>query len=288
MHDHPPEQQLINNHFLMLRVPGDQHARFLESNIAAALLLKQSFRHTEGLWHVTLHSLYSHETLLFHHLSCSGSFWRVACCMQDFMHCLPFPEYAHPGGSLNVANYLSQDLVKPDLGPKSYIATGRYHCSSPFLSHAPCCSPGMYCSPCTVCTTQGCFITWDLTHPAAAMLIPLRLVSVLLFLVIRQHDVCRRPQIWPKVLWASACASVWTNNASIACAACPSHAEKIVPAGMSPTIHVACTHLHTAHSSTWISAEAVAYGASPNSTTTYSVMRLKPQADSVLNQAEQS
>ncbi|KAL0045073.1 hypothetical protein WJX82_007369 [Trebouxia sp. C0006] len=44
---------------------------------------------------------------------------------QDFMQCLPFPEYAHPGGSLNVANYLSQDLVKPDLGPKSYIATGR-------------------------------------------------------------------------------------------------------------------------------------------------------------------
>ena len=41
------------------------------------------------------------------------------------MQCLPFPEYAHPGGSLNVANYLSQDLVKPDLGPKSYIATGR-------------------------------------------------------------------------------------------------------------------------------------------------------------------
>jgi len=45
--------------------------------------------------------------------------------MQDFMQCLPFPEYAHPEGSLNVANYLSQDLVKPDLGPKSYIATGR-------------------------------------------------------------------------------------------------------------------------------------------------------------------
>jgi len=66
--------------------------------------------------------------------------------MQDFMQCLPFPEYAHPGGSLNVANYLSQDLVKPDLGPKSYIATGRYHLSSPFLSHAPFSSPGMCCS----------------------------------------------------------------------------------------------------------------------------------------------
>ena len=45
--------------------------------------------------------------------------------MQDFLQCLPFPEYVHPEGSLNVANYLSEDLVKPDLGPKSYIATGR-------------------------------------------------------------------------------------------------------------------------------------------------------------------
>lgn len=42
------------------------------------------------------------------------------------MQCLPFPEYAHPQGSLNVANYLTEDLIKPDLGPKSYIATGRY------------------------------------------------------------------------------------------------------------------------------------------------------------------
>lgn len=45
--------------------------------------------------------------------------------MQDFLQCLPFPEYSHPEGCLNVAHYLSQDLVKPDLGPKSYIATGR-------------------------------------------------------------------------------------------------------------------------------------------------------------------
>ncbi|KAL3160540.1 hypothetical protein ABBQ32_010839 [Trebouxia sp. C0010 RCD-2024] len=44
---------------------------------------------------------------------------------QDFMQCLPFPEYAHPQGSLNIANYLAEDLIKPDLGPKSYIATGR-------------------------------------------------------------------------------------------------------------------------------------------------------------------
>lgn len=38
---------------------------------------------------------------------------------------LPFPEYTHPDGQLNVASHLAQDLVKPDLGPKSYIATGR-------------------------------------------------------------------------------------------------------------------------------------------------------------------
>ncbi|KAL3151375.1 hypothetical protein ABBQ38_013204 [Trebouxia sp. C0009 RCD-2024] len=44
---------------------------------------------------------------------------------QDFMQCLPFPEYAHPQGSLNIANHLAEDLIKPDLGPKSYIATGR-------------------------------------------------------------------------------------------------------------------------------------------------------------------
>lgn len=45
--------------------------------------------------------------------------------MQDFLQCLPFPEYCHPQGFLNIANYLTLDLIKPDLGPKSYIATGR-------------------------------------------------------------------------------------------------------------------------------------------------------------------
>ena len=48
------------------------------------------------------------------------------------MQCLPFPEYTHPEGSLNVANYLNVDLIKPDLGPKSYIATGRCAASSTF------------------------------------------------------------------------------------------------------------------------------------------------------------
>jgi len=46
-------------------------------------------------------------------------------CLQDFMQCVPFPEYTHPDGQLNVASHLATDLVKPDLGPKSYIATGR-------------------------------------------------------------------------------------------------------------------------------------------------------------------
>ena len=51
------------------------------------------------------------------------------------MQCLPFPEYAHPQGSLNVANYLTEDLIKPDLGPKSYIATGRYAPPSTLPTH---------------------------------------------------------------------------------------------------------------------------------------------------------
>lgn len=51
------------------------------------------------------------------------------------MQCLPFPEYTHPDGQLNVASHLATDLVKPDLGPKSYIATGRY-CTS-FLHLVP-------------------------------------------------------------------------------------------------------------------------------------------------------
>ena len=45
--------------------------------------------------------------------------------MQDFMGNLPFPEYTHPAGPLNVTSHLHSDLVKPALGPKSYIATGR-------------------------------------------------------------------------------------------------------------------------------------------------------------------
>lgn len=35
------------------------------------------------------------------------------------------PEYSHPDGSLNLVSYLPNNSVKPDLGPKSYVAFGR-------------------------------------------------------------------------------------------------------------------------------------------------------------------
>ncbi|CAL8468356.1 g7896 [Coccomyxa elongata] len=44
---------------------------------------------------------------------------------QDFMEMLPMPEYSHPRGPLNLVSYLKDNSVKPDLGPKSYVAFGR-------------------------------------------------------------------------------------------------------------------------------------------------------------------
>ncbi|CAL8466277.1 g5813 [Coccomyxa elongata] len=44
---------------------------------------------------------------------------------QDFMEMLPMPEYSHPTGPLNLLSYLKDNSVKPDLGPKSYVAFGR-------------------------------------------------------------------------------------------------------------------------------------------------------------------
>lgn len=38
---------------------------------------------------------------------------------------LPMPEYSHPKGPLNLVSYLRDNSVKPDLGPKSYVAFGR-------------------------------------------------------------------------------------------------------------------------------------------------------------------
>ena len=39
------------------------------------------------------------------------------------------PEYSHPRGPLNLVSYLEDNSVKPDLGPKSYVAFGR--CPAP-------------------------------------------------------------------------------------------------------------------------------------------------------------
>uniref|UniRef100_A0A7N0ZTA2 Uncharacterized protein n=1 Tax=Kalanchoe fedtschenkoi TaxID=63787 RepID=A0A7N0ZTA2_KALFE len=43
----------------------------------------------------------------------------------EFLHCLPLKEYTHPqSGYLNLATKLPDNCLKPDLGPKTYIAYG--------------------------------------------------------------------------------------------------------------------------------------------------------------------
>ena len=53
---------------------------------------------------------------------------------------IPLPEYTHPHGPLNLASAIAGKVRKvgkayktvysvPDLGPKAYIATGRWVCS---------------------------------------------------------------------------------------------------------------------------------------------------------------
>ena len=42
----------------------------------------------------------------------------------DLMRALPFPEYTHRSGSLNLASRLPEHFVRPDLGPKMYVAYG--------------------------------------------------------------------------------------------------------------------------------------------------------------------
>ena len=39
---------------------------------------------------------------------------------------LPWADYTHPQGRLNLASSLLEGDVRPDLGPKSYVAYGRY------------------------------------------------------------------------------------------------------------------------------------------------------------------
>jgi hypothetical protein len=73
---------------------------------------------------------------------------------QDFLEMVPLKEYTQQAGPLNLAAALPPSAIKPDLGPKSYIAYGRCaaaccfavllcacynHCSSDCrLAHVPC------------------------------------------------------------------------------------------------------------------------------------------------------
>lgn len=44
---------------------------------------------------------------------------------NDLMQSLPLPEYTKRDGRLNLVSRLPDFLVKPDLGPKMYIAYGK-------------------------------------------------------------------------------------------------------------------------------------------------------------------
>lgn len=45
---------------------------------------------------------------------------------KDLMKALPLPHYTHRDGTHNLASRLPECFVKPDLGPKMYIAYGKY------------------------------------------------------------------------------------------------------------------------------------------------------------------
>jgi hypothetical protein len=48
------------------------------------------------------------------------------------MDIVPFPDYVCPDGPMNLAAYFgSGTAFPPDLGPKTYIASGRYVASGP-------------------------------------------------------------------------------------------------------------------------------------------------------------
>lgn len=66
--------------------------------------------------------------------------WLINQCVgapQDFLEMLPMPEYSHPKGPLNLVSYLRDNSVKPDLGPKSYVAFGRCAQSPLLPARAP-------------------------------------------------------------------------------------------------------------------------------------------------------
>jgi hypothetical protein len=56
-----------------------------------------------------------------------ASFWQVWKCGDEFIQCLPLQEYCNPQvGIFNLATKLPPCVIKPDLGPKTYISYGIY------------------------------------------------------------------------------------------------------------------------------------------------------------------
>lgn len=58
---------------------------------------------------------------------------------------VPLKEYTHQAGPLNLAGALPPSAIKPDLGPKSYIAYGR--CA------AACCVAVLLCASHSRCSS---------------------------------------------------------------------------------------------------------------------------------------
>ena len=57
--------------------------------------------------------------------SSSGFHERLPRHGEEFVRALPFHEYTHPDhGILNLSSKLPEWALKPDLGPKTYIAYG--------------------------------------------------------------------------------------------------------------------------------------------------------------------
>ena len=78
---------------------------------------------------------------------------------QDFLEMVPLKEYTHQAGPLNLAGALPPSAIKPDLGPKSYIAYGRCAGSpagavqlAPLLRHRSSVSAEVACKQSWGCT----------------------------------------------------------------------------------------------------------------------------------------